>query len=109
MRPSLTFRDHKQRDDRITTALERGRAEAEQRISKSLFEVAMDTKHKGQVTACIWLEKTRFGRVEPKADSGANAQEASEALERFKAIISTLEERARLESRMIEDGTSAAL
>jgi len=49
----------KQTSDAVKTALERGKAEAEMRIGKSLFERAID----GDVAAIRWWEMTRAGRT----------------------------------------------
>ena len=96
MDPS-TLRVKKGTDTRIASALERGKAKAEQQVGKALYLAALDPKHKGQLTAIIWLEKTRAGRIEPRHESTKDI-EANETLERFKAIVSKLEERAKLDS-----------
>lgn len=46
------------RDERVQQALFKGRLAAEVTIAKALFDQA----RAGNVTASIWLEKTRFGR-----------------------------------------------
>ena len=80
-------------DQRIGEALERGKALAEQRIGQALYNVALDPSHRGQMTAIIWWEKTRAGRIEPRHESTKDI-EANETLERFKVIVAKLEARA---------------
>ena len=46
-------------EDRINTALDAGRAKAQGRVGKSLFERAVD----GDVAAIRWYEMTRAGRT----------------------------------------------
>jgi hypothetical protein len=50
----------KQDEPRVLAALQKGRAEAQHKIGKSIFEKAL----KGDMTAAIWWEKTRAGRHE---------------------------------------------
>ena len=49
-----------QHDGRVKTAIYIGRAKAEKSIAEALFKGAIG----GNVTAGIWLEKTRFGHSE---------------------------------------------
>ncbi len=44
----------------VQKALDQGKAVAEKQVSASLFRLAKQ----GNVTAAIWIEKTRFGRTE---------------------------------------------
>lgn len=54
-----TFRRRKD-ELRVLTALEKGRAEAQHKMGRSIFERGI----KGDMTAAIWWEKTRAGRHE---------------------------------------------
>lgn len=56
---ATTFAEHKQRDTRISDALEKGRAKANSRVANALFQQAVTEKN---VAAQIWWEKTRAGR-----------------------------------------------
>ena len=49
-----------QHDERVKMAVHIGRAKAERVIAEVLFKGAIG----GNVTAAIWLEKTRFGHTE---------------------------------------------
>ena len=64
-----TFRDIKTRDERVTAALEKGKAEAETVIAKALFLKAKA----GELGAICWWEKTRAGRSERQILAHENA------------------------------------
>jgi hypothetical protein len=55
-----TLTRHKSTEIRVASALERGRAEAQATIGRSLFERARD----GDVAAIRWWEMTRAGRTQ---------------------------------------------
>lgn len=57
-----TFRRRKEDEERVLSALEKGKAVAEGVIGKALFQRAQA----GDMTAVIWWERTRAGRREPK-------------------------------------------
>ena len=59
-----------QHDERVKMAIHLGRAKAEKSIAEALFKGAIG----GNVTAGIWLEKTRFGHIE-----GGRAMKSIEA------------------------------
>lgn len=52
--------ERKKDEPRVKAALEKGRAKAQLRMAKSIFEKGLD----GDMTAAIWWEKTRAGRSE---------------------------------------------
>jgi hypothetical protein len=76
-----TFYAKKQADERVGTALEKGKADAEDKIGEALYTKAIN----GDLGAIVWWEKTRANRYERSRqeitgkDGGPIQQEAVES------------------------------
>lgn len=59
-----TFGALKTRDPRVSASLEKGMATANEKVSSTLYRLAL----KGNLGAIVWYEKTRCGRHETRAE-----------------------------------------